>query len=873
MTHTEQVQPFAPTQLGDYLPPIHRFDQMDLFKNELKSKNFLALSPRKRFKHLAEQLIVKILEAPEECFLLPAVLEYLDIINHAAVLDEGLTISHFEFWLNHFSELDENQNQLIRNKIMGKSIPRDAYQVFFPIGMGKVYKGAHYVVAHLSPDVDTMIASFWGWVDAFAARVGTGLHVWCLPGGAPESPVTTLFRQLFGANSIEIMARRATTLTLSSMDLASNFQFSKKHGGINISNLDHGASERAVILIDDEGHYLGDWRSSDVEGVRQGVILFKACLRWFENNLHFQLIALFSKKALTTKDIPDFLNAVFNQSISDFELPSEFSENQRLHLDIFLQKILGLPKGLKSTLTELNNALAKKNVSALDQFEVKMNGLAKSKLFNSSGDLKEDRSLIFQELEAIHRELNEAIFEVRNWAERLDVSIQIKTEVLNIPSITLSIHSDVDVIRGKMGDFGYLTITTHEQDGKLYPVGVVWDRDVRMKTLGTVSFRDFSNFEEVKMASYFTVISVIDHHKSNLTTQTPALVILGDAQSCNVLVAEQSLMINDRYSLLGLTPDSYLEKNSDFKGNTKSLHLQERLLFRKLAAERHKGHWIDPGREYLEYLFFIHAILDDTDLLTKVSARDVLCVAELINRLKSLQLKQDVEIILLDDLPQDETFAKAAAQRILQNQEMYSIYKKSFDFRQKEVEENLKLCAQKKESNFFSDTKTQNGCCQIGQAKMFPKNIAYFQKHEDEIRQAWVEKARSTNETRPELDLYLFMVSTLPSAEDLFEGRHERFKHQDELWFWIPETELAQNHLASFLSSFGQSPEMLENKLTLEIWDPSMAHLFGRHFISIDNVKVNDTNDKQPRAILRFQAGTLNSRKAMVSPYLPKLLG
>jgi hypothetical protein len=871
MTHTEHVQPFAPTQLGDYLPPIHRFDQMDVFRDDLKSKDFITLSPRRRFKYLAEKLIIKILEAPDECFLLPAVLEYLDSINKAAVLDETLTFAHFEFWLNHFSEINESQNQLLRNKIMGKSIPRDAYQVFFPIGMGKTYKGTHYVAAHLSPDVDTMIASFWGWVDAFAARVGTGLHVWCLPGGAPESPVTTLFRQLFGSSSIEIMARRATTLTLSSMDLVSNLQFSKKHGAINISNLDHGSSERAVILIDEAGHYLGDWRRSDVEVVRQVVILFKACLRWFENNLHFQLIALFSKKTLTTKDLPGFIDAVFHQPISAFEWPSEFSENQRLHLENFLKKILNLPKGLRSTLTELNYALAKKNVSALEQFEAKIHVLATSGLFDASGKLKEDRSLIFQELEAIHRDLNQAIFEVRNWAERLDVSIEIKTDVLNIPSVTLSMHSDVDVIRGKMGDYGYLTVTTHEKDGKLYPVGVVWDRDVRLKNLGTVSFRDFSNFEEVKMASYFSVISVIDHHKSTLSTQSPALVILGDAQSCNVLVAEQALMINDRFSLLGRSPESFLEQNS--VNNSKSLHLQERLLFRKLAAERHRGHWVDPGREYLEYLFFIHAILDDTDLLTKVSARDVLCVAELINRLKSLQLKQDVEIISLDDLPQDETFARAAAQRILQNQEMYSIYKKSFDFREQEIAENLKNCATHKESNFFSDTKAQNGCCQVGQAKLFPKSIGFFKKHENEIRQAWVEKAASTNAMRPELDLYLFMISTLPSAEDLFEGRHERFKHQDELWFWIPDTELAQNHLASFLSAFSQSPEMVENKLTLEIWDPSMAHIFGRHFISIDDVKVNQEDPKQPKAVLRFQAGTLNSRKAMVSPYLPKLLG
>ena len=35
--------------------------------------------------------------------------------------------------------------------------------------MGKIYEGTHFVTAHKSPDLDTTIASFWGWLDAFAA--------------------------------------------------------------------------------------------------------------------------------------------------------------------------------------------------------------------------------------------------------------------------------------------------------------------------------------------------------------------------------------------------------------------------------------------------------------------------------------------------------------------------------------------------------------------------------------------------------------------------------------------------------------------------------------------------------------------------------
>lgn len=858
--------------LGDYLPPVFKFPDLKEFDQYLRSENFLSLSFRNRFKALAEKLVEMILGTPDEVFLLPAVLEYIDSINKARLLADPISFSYFEFWLNHFSGLDETLNQKIRNKIMGKSIPRDAYQSLFPIGMGKVYKGSHYVVAHLSPDVDTMIASFWGWVDAFAARVGTDLHVWCLPGGAPESPVTTLFYQIFGAHSIDIIARKATTLTLSSIDLLTHKNLSKKHGGINISHLDHGVSERAIILIDDEGHYLGDWRSSDVEFVRQIIVLFKASLRWFENNLHYQLITLFGKKNLTRSDITEFLNSVFSKRINASEISAEFSEDQIELLNAFLKQILNLSKGAEATFSELNDALVKQGMYALDQFEIQIEALKESDLFDTQGKLVEDRSNIFRHLEKIHRKLNEAIYEVRNWAEQLDISMDIKKEVLNIPSTTVTINTEVDVIRGKMRGYDYLCVTALDDDGKQYPLGVVWDKDVRLKELGTVSFRDFSNFDEVKMASYFTVISVIDHHKTNISTLTPPLVILGDAQSCNVLVAEQALLINDRYSLLGLTPERFKEILPELENETHSLRLQERLFDRRLAAEHHKGHWITRSREFLEYLFFIHAILDDTDLLTKVSARDVVCVVELINRLKSLQLQRDVEIISLDDIPQDEAFAKNAANKILTNKEMFSIYKKSFEFRQKEIEENLKLCVQHQPSGFFSDTKTQNGCCQIGQAKMFPNNIPYFKENESIIRTAWVYRAKKASQNRGELDLHLFMISTIPSAKDLFEGKKEKFKHQDELWFWIPDTESGQNHLASFLSAFSQSPEMQDGNLSLEVWDNGIAELFKRHFIDIANVVVHERDDNQPKAILRFNAGVLNSRKAMISPYLPKLL-
>ena len=181
------------------------------------------------------------------------------------------------------------------------------------------------------------------------------------------------------------------------------------------------------------------------------------------------------------------------------------------------------------------------------------------------------------------------------------------------------------------------------------------------------------------MASYLSVISVVDHHKSSLKTNSPSLAIIGDAQSCNVLVAELAMDIYDRYSTGGINPEEILKQIDSLENNPSiyHAHLLQRLLKRQIAAETKGNYYIHPLREFTEYLYFIHAILDDTDLLTKVSSRDVHCVVALLNRLKTLSAKKEIEMIRLDDLPKNQDFPSVAAKRILKNADMYLSTKKS----------------------------------------------------------------------------------------------------------------------------------------------------------------------------------------------------
>ncbi len=255
--------------------------------------------------------------------------------------------------------------------------------------------------------------------------------------------------------------------------------------------------------------------------------------------------------------------------------------------------------------------------------------------------------------------------------------------------------------------------------------------------------------------------------------------------------------------------------------------------------------------------------------------RDVECVAQLINRLKSLMLKQETEVVSLSDIPRDKDFVKKAAMHLLQNKDMYSLYRKIYLSKEDAVEENIALCAKNKPSPFFDDTKEQNGCARVGQTKMFSRNYETFAKHAESLRKRWYENNIEFFRERSEIDLYMQMVSTIAGAEDLFSGGLERsFDHADELWIWIPFTEQSIEHLKRFLNAFRSSPQVMKNALSVEFYGEraqDYEQIFKESFLPIEKKIIADKG-ALPIAVLKYKAGKINSRKAMISPYLPKLV-
>jgi hypothetical protein len=463
--------------------------------------------------------------------------------------------------------------------------------------------------------------------------------------------------------------------------------------------------------------------------------------------------------------------------------------------------------------------------------------------------------------------------------EKLEVALRIKTDVFKFYPQYLSNRTNIEEIKSKINGYPHLTVNLTDQEGKLIPLGVIYSTDLQKDYLGTVTLRDFCNRDETNVPDYLEVISVIDHHKSTISTKTPPAIYILDAQAANTLIAELAFQINDRYSTSGMSLEQIEQQLAEFKddcADKQSLRVQSRLLERKMNAQKTDGFYLSPEREYTEYRHYLYAILDDTDLLTKASWRDVHCVKSLINRMKSISIKREVEVIDFDDISSGPDFPKAAAKKLLQNEDLYSLYKRVYESKEQLVEENLINCIEGKPSPVFADTKIQNGCCRVGQTKIFAKNYPVLDKYIKQLRKIWVEKSKEVFEKNEVIDLHLHMISTIPSAEEMHRGEKDEYLHQDELWVWIPETDLSIEHLKLFLSSFKKSPGIVNNEITIEFMGPKtklLQQIFRESFIQGIEIKINDEHDHPNLAIIQYSAGAINSRKAMVSPFLPKLSG
>lgn len=839
--------------------------------NKIKSKA-KDLSETGKFQLICEAIYEFIENTPSPCFLLPAILKIINSINQSFMLEEPFRIYNFERWLNTLSDVSESKNTEIRSKIAGRHIPRDEYHTFFPVGGGKRHVGAHFVTAHSSPDLDTAVASFWSWIDAFAARVSSGEHYWNIPGGHLSDQDEQVFIENLGQNVFDSLAKSRSILTLRAIDLLTPGRLIHCPSTTALKDISNEKFEIGVIAVDERGYYLGDWRRRDLEMIRPLLSLLSSGLRSFQSKLQASLISLFGLNDLTQKKLVDKLHQLKQIKFDSLEPLQEASERERTCLEKYFKVILHCQEGLQSSFLSFSQNLEKLKIDSFSQLFEKIDKLfSSSDLFEKNGALTQDRHQIMQALQNCLDLFENSLQSFRTLSETLEIAMRIKHEVLLLGEEHVSSKTDVDELHDLIGNKAYLTVVYQEKSGKLIPLGGIYADTLRRKHLGTASLRDFCNREEVKIAPYFEIISVVDHHKSDLRSVSAPVAIISDTQSCNTLMAIHQIAINDHYSTLGQDAKEIEKAFAHAEGQS---GLKKRLIQRKIALENiSKGYFVDKSREALEYLFYLFAIVDDTDLLAKVSARDLFAVCELINRLETLENGKESLPLSLDDLSRDETFLKKATKRILKSQAMYKLYTKVYAFKEESLKNQLQLYTSAKPSTLFCDTKIQNGCTRVGQIKLPSNMIETFSEHKTKVFHRWVKEAAEASLEPSEVDLHIQMISTIASAQDVYEERSGGYSHRDELWIYSPLTERASEHLCHFLRAFRFAKELEGQELELELADSDKLELlFEQNFLPIKAKKSKSKIEKGAVAILRFTPMKLNSRKAAITPYLPTIL-
>ena len=860
MTHSSNVSP----QLRTSFESLH-------------NASFLALTSQEKFNTICQILYHFLDKLPQQSFALVPLLDFIHVINQAHLLDSPLRLHNFEMWLNALGNISEEDNARIRAKIAGRNIPREEYQAYFPLTANKPQWGSHIVTAHSSPDLDTAVASFWSWLDAFAARVGGGLHYWNVPGARLSDHDARVFHQYFGPHFFDELPKGRGMLTLQAVDLMTPHTLLKLEANSKVSIIESHQFDKGIILVDHEGYYKGDWRRSDVEGVRQVTSLLNSVLRYFEGKFHSKLISLFAKATLNRKLAKEALHSILETTLDEAEVFQDYTDAQKAVFKTYLQKILNIHEGYLTSLSHFASCLSSVGVSHLEQFFSELIHLFDSpELFDKSDVLIENRPKLLHHLQNCFQNLESAINNVRAFNDTLGVAIRIKHEVLGAGDECVSTKADVEEVKRLMRNFTSVSVVYQERTGKLIPIGAIYADTLKRKSLGTVSLRDFSNRDEVKIADYLEIISVIDHHKTDISSLSTPVAVISNTQSCNTLLAEMQLLINDRYSVCGQNLKTIEDQIQGLSKKAQLSASEKKQLLRLMSREsllqaKNSNFFVHPERESMEYLMYLYAIFDDTDLLAKAGPRDLRVVVALVNRLETIKSGKDDISLSLDDLEFSSNFINLARERILKNESMYALYSQFYGFKESSIQEQIVLCQNRKPNTLFSDTKTQNGCARVGQIKLTSALVPFFFERYQDVLASWLEDSSETYRVSSEIDLHIQMISTIAGAEDVYKGNGSSFSHQDMLWIWSPMTSRACDHLIHFLRGFRFAKEVEKLKFEVEVCasdSASICDLLKENF-AFEKLSTRPGPKLGALMIFKFQAGTLNSRKAAISPFLP----
>ena len=862
--------------IGDTVFEKKSFENTDEILNNFCTQEFLNKNSIVR-NELVNKTLLELIEAePRNSFLLREVIDYAAKITESHVLDGKFNVTAFERWLNQHSGLNEAEQFVIRGKISGKHIPRDEYQLYFPIGHDKYYPNSHYITSHNPPDLDSTTGSFIGWLDAFSCKVGQTLTVWNVPQGEPSPLISHFFNKIFTSNVFSRVAKHKSLISPVAMDIVNQHKLIRVTGNSNIRDFQHERNTNHIIVVDEDGYYLGDWRVADVDTVGRIQRLLNITIHSYEKVLISSFTALMGRDTITRQEIQEYLDQSFNSSLGDSQMSFQRYHHQDCELlDLYLKKVLKLEHGSKTSFLDFFRFMDKVSNSNYCEFVDHMNSFLAPENFDYKNEaFSLARSKIFATFNKAFDNLSASIQAGRNYYDRMDLALAVKREVLGNTINYVSTKAEPSEIKNKLRGYQHVTVCFHDKKQRLIPVGVIHRSDMVSDSLGSVTLRDFCNLDEIKIAPSVSTISAIDHHRSEMNSRECMTVTIADVQSVNVIIAEQAFTINDRYGCqnqsLHSIEDQMTELHKNKSLNSEGFSLLNRLIQKKQAVYRSGvKYFINPERELIEYSLMLNAIIDDTDLFNKCGWRDLSAVAHLVNRMKSIVCKKEVQVLSIEKYNRaSKTDLKAAIKEFLHNEDVKSFYKNIFDHREVMISQWL---ANSKDHQFcYEDRKIQNEFCAISQLKIFPNNRDCFNEHRDSLLESWLNSNEVVARKSSVVDLFLQMNSTIE-----MKGSSSNSEGCDEIWIRInSNSEQAESRLRIFFNTFTQSskyPDVIEEVIIEGSNTEDNKALIP---IITNNLKLpyttKDNKEKRSIICLKIKQGSLNSRKADITPFLPK---
>ncbi|WP_108623794.1 hypothetical protein [Candidatus Similichlamydia epinepheli] len=661
-----------------------------------------------------------IVSVPHPAFLLPSILTLFRNANASNLLDRTIHFLDWEQWILFYGNFSKNDEIDLRAKIVGKKSSRESYQTYFPIGHGLFYRGSHYVSAHKSPDLDTLVCSFWGWMDAFGAKISDRLHIWHVPDGKINPTDLAFLDSLLGIGNFDILCRRRESLEAEACDLSSPCAKCSSANDL----LREASNHKSLLVVNENGQYLGEWNAEDSEMFYSIVMPLTHLLDSFESQIRSSLFDCFSRES-PNEELQKLLWSFENKIVAEDVTFLRYSDLSKSRLKTLFESVFSF--SIFETIKSMSFALKKNGICELTQcFEAIEKLLAfdfsKKTLFSVFIEIK----TALQTLEKLSENCF-AFLRKGSSALLLKRNLWCSEPRWVTPQATFSKLTELF-----QKDHSPISLIISNNKNQLIPIGCIESERVQSSKVGTVSLRDFSNRSEARIATHLDIISVIDHHKTFIETSAPSSSCTADVQACSVL-----------------------------------LHELEELSFR-IQDQEDDATYVHPDRRFIFSFSLLASIFDDTDLLVKAKRRDCLAVRDLIEQFSGSPIQWEKGRSLAD-----------LKQQLLTEPSAFSIYSKFFDLRKKNLEKALHCAAKFESFELFTDTKVQGAGVLVGQSKLFLTNWANLKQLRPLIIQQWLHFCEGKNS---EAHFFCHLMSTILSAEQVMKGKQHPEDHKDQLW-------------------------------------------------------------------------------------------